>query len=80
MPKPASFIALSMSIDQSKWYLAYSMHRGSQEAVEIQAFLRQHVPATDLPSLTLLTRALKALHFPHGAIHGSRGWYVLRKT
>lgn len=50
------------------------------QAVEIQAFLRQHVPATDLPSLTLLTRALKALHFPHGAIHGSRGWYVLRKT
>jgi hypothetical protein len=25
MPKPASFIALSMSIDQSKWYLAYSI-------------------------------------------------------
>ena len=25
MPKPATFIALSMSIDQSKWYLAYSI-------------------------------------------------------
>ena len=49
------------------------------QAVEIQTFLRQHVPATDLPSLTLLARALKALQFPHGAIHGSRGWYVKRK-
>ena len=25
MPKPATFIALPMSIDQSKWYLAYSI-------------------------------------------------------
>ena len=25
MPKPATFIALPMSIDQSKWHLAYSI-------------------------------------------------------
>ena len=25
MPKPATFIALPMSIDQSKWYLVYSI-------------------------------------------------------
>ncbi|MBR1388732.1 MAG: hypothetical protein IJ569_03825 [Prevotella sp.] len=49
-------------------------------AVDIQRQLRSLVPGADLPSLKTLTRALKALHFPYGAIGGVRGWYAQRKS
>ena len=45
-------------------------------AIDILEELRQHVRATDLPSIKTLTMALKSCHFPHGKISGQRGWYA----
>ena len=47
-------------------------------AVDIQAELRQHLRKADVPSITTLTKALKACHFPHGKFKGIRGWYAER--
>ena len=49
-------------------------------AIDILEELRQHVRATDLPSIKTLTMALKSCHFPHGKISGQRGWYALKTT
>ena len=49
-------------------------------AVEILQEMRQHVRPTDMPSLKLLTLALKRCHFPYGRIHGNRGWYAQRRN
>lgn len=48
-------------------------------AIDILDVLRQHVRASDLPSIKTLTMALRSCHFPHGKINGQRGWYA-RKT
>ena len=47
-------------------------------AVDIQAELRKHVRAADVPTLKALTAALKSCHFTYGAIKGIRGWYARR--
>ena len=47
-------------------------------AVDIQAELRKHVRAADLPTIKALTAALKSCHFTYGAIKGIRGWYARR--
>ena len=49
-------------------------------AIDILEELRQHVRATDLPSIKTLTMTLKSCHFPHGKINGQRGWYALKTT
>lgn len=49
-------------------------------AIDILEELRQHVRATDLPSIKTLTMTLKSCHFPHGKISGQRGWYALKTT
>ena len=48
-------------------------------ATAILEELRQHVKASDLPSLTQLTMALRLCRFPYGAINGQRGWYARTK-
>ena len=45
-------------------------------AIDIQKALRQHVRTTDVPSIQVLTTALKVCRFPHGKMHGIRGWYA----
>ena len=47
-------------------------------AADLLAELAQKVSHKDLPTLSVLTMALKNLRFPHGAIKGQRGWYVRR--
>ena len=49
MPKPATFIALPMSIDQSKWHLAYS----------IMLILKRNMAANARNDLTLLAIRLR---------------------
>ena len=44
------------------------------------AELQRHVGKTDLPSVKLLTMALKSCGFPYGSIGGRRGWYARRKS
>ena len=46
---------------------------------EIQKVLGADVPSADLPSLKLLTLALRQCRFPYGAIEGRRGWYAQRR-
>jgi hypothetical protein len=48
-------------------------------AVDIQAELRKHVRAADVPTIKALTAALKSCHFTYGAIKGIRGWYARSK-
>ena len=38
--------------------------------------LRRHLRPVDTPSITLLTKALKACGFPYGAVNGRHGWYA----
>lgn len=45
-------------------------------AVDIQAEIKKHVHGADVPNIKMLTMALKACHFPYGAIQGCRGWYA----
>lgn len=45
-------------------------------AVDIQAELRSHVRAADVPSIWKLTKALSSCHFTRGKISGIRGWYA----
>ena len=45
-------------------------------AVDIQAELRSHVRAGDVPSIWKLTKALSSCHFTRGKISGIRGWYA----
>lgn len=48
-------------------------------AVDIQAELRSHVRAADIPTIGRLASALRACHFRHGKINGVRGWYAKRR-
>lgn len=45
-------------------------------AVDIQAEIKKHVHGADVPNIKMLTMALKACHFPYGAMQGYRGWYA----
>ena len=45
-------------------------------AVDIQAEIKKHVRGADVPSIKMLTLALKACHFPYGSYGGYRGWYA----
>ena len=45
-------------------------------AVDIQKTLSQHFRAADVPSVKMLTLALKSCHFPYGKYQGVRGWYA----
>ena len=48
---------------------------------DIQAELRNHLKACDVPNLTILGLAIKKLKWPRGSIHGIRGYYLqLKKT
>ena len=48
---------------------------------DIQAELRNHLKASDVPNLTNLGLAIKKLKWPRGSIHGIRGYYLqLKKT
>lgn len=47
-------------------------------AIDIQKLLAQELKAADVPSIKMLTLALKACRFPHGKIQGIRGWYAKR--
>ena len=48
--------------------------------VDMLSELQRHVGKTDLPSVKLLTMALKSCGFPYGSIGGRRGWYAQRKS
>ena len=48
---------------------------------DIQAELRNHLKASDVPNLTNLGLAIKKLKWPRGSIRGIRGYYLqLKKT
>ena len=48
---------------------------------DIQAELRNHLKASDIPNLTNLGLAIKKLKWPRGSIRGIRGYYLqLKKT
>ena len=48
---------------------------------DIQNELASHLRSSDVPSLKALSKVLKALHWPKGAINGVRGYYLkLQKT
>ena len=47
-------------------------------AVDIQKTLERELKTADVPSIKMLTLALKACRFPHGKIQGVRGWYARR--
>ena len=49
-------------------------------AVDIQAEIKKHVRGADVPNIKMLTLALKACHFPYGAVNGIRGWYARRRV
>ena len=49
-------------------------------ATAILEELRQHVKASDMPSLKQLTITLRQCRYPHGAVNGLRGWYARKKT
>lgn len=48
-------------------------------AVDIQAELRTHVRAADVPTIGKLTGALKSCRFRNGKIGGIRGWYAKKR-
>ena len=48
-------------------------------AISILEELRRHLRPGDVPSMKLLTTALKAASFPYGAQGGQRGWYARRR-
>ena len=41
--------------------------------------LQSHIKGSDRPNMTRLLKALKAAHFEHGAMKGTRGWYARKK-
>ena len=48
-------------------------------AIDIQAELRTHVKAADVPTIGKLASALRSCHFRHGKINGVRGWYAKKR-
>ena len=47
-------------------------------AVDIQRVLAGELKAADVPSIRMLTDALRTCRFPHGKMDGVRGWYARR--
>ena len=48
-------------------------------AIDIQAEIRRHVRPADVPTITALTKSLKASRFRHGKMKGTPGWYAKRR-
>ncbi|MBQ9650155.1 MAG: hypothetical protein IJV25_07000 [Prevotella sp.] len=48
--------------------------------VDIQQELAKHLKASDVPNLKALANSIKALHWPKGAHHGIRGYYLRLRT
>jgi predicted P-loop ATPase len=46
------------------------------QATDIQAELKRHLKASDVPNLKMLTVTLKQNGFIYGSCNGRRGWYV----
>ena len=56
--------------------------RGKDNLIPAPAILtelRRQLRPVDVPSMTLLTKALKSAGFHYGAVNGQRGWYARRR-
>lgn len=48
-------------------------------ATAIQQQLRKSLSAADVPTLGLLGRTLRRMHYPQGSLNGMRGYFLSRR-